>query len=173
MRSKEQPRKPELFVGIDQSYSGFGLVVLDENGKLVKTKLWSFPPMDSDGERLFKIWVTFSAYFYDILAGYGDFEEVRSVGIEDVHVAMEDYAYGKTFNREKMGELGGIVKAAIFGNDKMVTTVPPRSLKKFLTGKGTAKKEDMVTAVQKLEPSITNHNLADAYGLAYMLYSQK
>lgn len=157
----EETLKPELFVGIDQSYSGFGLVVLDEYGSLVKTKLWKFPPMESDGERLFKISQVFSDYLFDIL---------WSVDVGDVHVAMEDYAYGKTFNREKMGELGGVVKMALYGNDKTVTMIPPRSLKKFMTGKGTASKEEMVTAVQKLEPSITNHNLADAYAIAYMLY---
>ena len=173
MNIEVELNKPELFVGIDQSYSGFGLVVLDHEGSLVETKLWSFPPMKTDGERLSKIYFTVDDYLSSLLSGYGTFSKYRNLSVDDIHISMEDYAYGKMFNREKLGELGSIVKLVIYHNDKKVTTVAPRSLKKFMTGKGTASKEDMVNAVQTLEPSITNHNLADAYGLAYMLYSQK
>lgn len=87
---------------------------------------------------------------------------------DEVHVAMEGYANGRKFNREKLGELGGIVKlshATVFGIDP--TIVPPTSLKKFVAGKGTASKNDMVKSVQaKWNKDVKNHNIADAYGLA-------
>lgn len=74
-----------------------------------------------------------------------------------------------------MGELGGIVKlahATVFGTDP--TIVPPTSLKKFVTGKGTASKDDVVKAVQsKWSNDIKNNNIADAYGLAEYMRSQK
>lgn len=144
------------WIGIDQSYSGFGVVKLDTDND-TQMDLWKFPPKDSDGMRLGDIYVNLITLFTRLQDAY-----------DEVHVAMEGYANGRTFNREKMGELGGIVKlshATVFGTDP--TIVPPTSLKKFVTGKGTASKDDMVSAVQsKWAKDITNNNLADAYGLA-------
>lgn len=147
--------KSIAWVGLDQSYSGFGIVVIDDQE--VQTSLWKFPPRDSDGSRLGDIYVNLVTLFTRLQDQY-----------DDVHIAMEGYAMGRTFNREKLGELGGIVKlshATVFGTDPVV--VPPTSLKKFVTGKGTASKDAMVSAVQsKWAKNITNNNLADAYGLA-------
>lgn len=147
--------KSIAWVGLDQSYSGFGIVIIDHQE--AQTSLWKFPPKDSDGMRLGDIYVNLITLFTRLQDSY-----------DEVHIAMEGYANGRTFNREKMGELGGIVKlshATVFGTDP--TIVPPTSLKKFVTGKGTASKDDMVSAVQsKWAKDITNNNIADAYGLA-------
>ncbi len=156
--------KSKAWVGLDQSYSGFGVVKLDNEGD-VQTALWKFPPTESDGMRLGDINVTLITLFTQLQDAY-----------DEVHVAMEGYANGRTFNREKMGELGGVVKlshATVFGTDP--TVVPPTSLKKFVTGKGTASKDDMVKAVQtKWANDVKNNNIADAYGLAeYMRDSTK
>ncbi len=155
--------KSIAWVGLDQSYSGFGVVKLDSDGD-TQTTLWKFPPMDSDGMRLGNINVTLITLFTQLQDQY-----------DEVHVAMEGYANGRTFNREKMGELGGIVKlshATVFGVDP--TVLPPTSLKKFVTGKGTASKTDMINAVQsKWSKDVTNNNIADAYGLAEYMRSEK
>lgn len=150
------------WVGLDQSYSGFGIVIITPH--VADNTLWKFPPKDSDGMRLGDIYVNLIQLFTELQDSF-----------EEVHIAMEGYANGRTFNREKMGELGGIVKlahATVFGTDP--TVVPPTSLKKFVTGKGTASKDDMVKAVQsKWSPDVTNNNIADAYGLAEYMRSQK
>ncbi len=155
--------KSIAWVGLDQSYSGFGVVKLDSDGD-TQTTLWKFPPKDSDGMRLGDINVMLVTLFLQLQDEY-----------DEVHIAMEGYANGRTFNREKMGELGGIVKlshATVFGKDP--TVVQPTSLKKFVTGKGTASKDDMVAAVQsKWNKSITNNNIADAYGLAEYARNEK
>ncbi len=154
--------RTQAWVGLDQSYSGFGIVIIDPFG--TESLLWKFPPKDSDGMRLGDIYVSLITIFTRCQDAY-----------DDVHIAMEGYANGRTFNREKMGELGGIVKlahATVFGTDP--TVVPPTSLKKFVTGKGTASKDDMVKAVQsKWSKDVKNNNIADAYGLAEYMRSQK
>jgi Holliday junction resolvasome RuvABC endonuclease subunit len=152
--------KSIAWVGLDQSYSGFGIVIIDQFG--TESLLWKFPPTNSDGSRLGEIYVSLVTIFTRCQDAY-----------DEVHIAMEGYANGRTFNREKMGELGGVVKmshATVFGTDP--TVLPPTSLKKFVTGKGTASKDDMVKAVQeKWAPDIKNNNIADAYGLAeYMRF---
>lgn len=155
--------KSIAWIGLDQSYSGFGVVKLDNEGD-TQTQLWKFPPKGSDGMRLGDIYVILVTFFTQCQNAY-----------DEVHVAMEGYANGRTFNREKMGELGGIVKmshATVFGTDP--TILPPTSLKKFVTGKGTASKDDMVSAVQsKWSKDVTNNNIADAYGLAVYMKTQK
>lgn len=158
------PTKPEsLYIGVDQSYSGFGLVVLDNNGHCHQKSLLKYPlsKFKDEAERLVKI--------YDDLIMY--FAIHQSSGAE-IHIGMEGYAYGAKLNREKLGELGGIVKLTsklVF--DKNPQTIQPTALKQFIGGSGKASKEDMVSAIQQLDPEITDHNLADAYGISYMLYS--
>jgi len=154
------PKPKSLFIGIDQSYGGFGLVVFNEKGEVADKQLLKFKKTDGDGERLLIIFDYLNHLFWNLVLS-----EIP------VKMAMEGYAYGAKLNREKMGELGGIVKTAWYdATKKEAIIVAPTELKKFMTGKGNASKADMVAAVQKLEPDITDHNLADAYGLAYMIY---
>jgi Holliday junction resolvasome RuvABC endonuclease subunit len=87
-----------------------------------------------------------------------------------IHIGMEGYAYGAKLNREKLGELGGVVKLTsnlVFGITP--TSIAPTALKSFIAGSGKASKEAMVESIQQLDPEITDHNLADAYGIAFML----
>lgn len=161
-----EPRKPEsLFIGIDQSYSGFGLVVLDETGHCHQKSLLKYPlnKFKDESERLAKIYDDLIMYF-TIHQGSG----------AQIHIGMEGYAYGAKLNREKLGELGGIVKltsALVFGIHPVV--VQPTALKQFITGSGKADKADMIEAIQQFDPEITNDNLADAMGIALMLWSAK
>lgn len=146
--------KPETFIGIDQSYSGFGLVVLRENDEDIN--LWKFPPEGSESYRLLGIYLKLYRFFV----------EERSKGAHCI-MAMEGYAHGSKFNREKLGELGGIVKLAwrsVFETDPVI--VSPTVLKKYMTGKGTASKDQMLEAARIFNPDVKNHNVADAYGLA-------
>lgn len=149
------------WVGLDQSYSGFGVVITDQFG--TESLLLKFPPKDSAGMRLGEIYVNLITIFTRCQDAY-----------DEVHVAMEGYAMGRTFNREKLGELGGVVKlahATVFGTDP--TVVPPTTLKKFVTGKGNASKKEVIAAVQsKWASDITNDNIADAYGLAQYIKAQ-
>lgn len=162
MSNESDLQQPKAFIGIDQSYSGFGLVVLSETGELLAQELWKFPSKHSDAERLLFISHRLTTYFYNVKRDYPGLE-----------MAMEGYAYGAKLNREKMGELGGVVKAAWFeATCKDPRVITPTELKKHITGKGRASKEEILAAVQITQPDIVNHNVADAYGLAHMLWSR-
>lgn len=153
--------KTRAWVGLDQSYSGFGIVIIDQFG--TESLLLKFPPKDSAGMRLGDIYVSLITIFNRCQEAY-----------DELHVAMEGYAMGRTFNREKLGELGGVVKlahATVFGSDPLV--VPPTTLKKFITGKGNASKKEVVASVQsKWDSGVKNDNIADAYGLAQYAKAQ-
>jgi Holliday junction resolvasome RuvABC endonuclease subunit len=154
-----EPHKPEsITIGIDQSYTGFGFVVLDETGHCHQKTLrkYELKKFDGEADRLSHIYtdlVCFLAYAQSLSP--------------TVKVFMEGYAYGAKLNREKLGELGGVVKLAtrhVLYSEP--TSVPPTTLKQFATGSGRATKEQMVKAAQEFDAEITNDNLADAYLLA-------
>lgn len=159
----ELPEPKALFIGIDQSYTGFGLVVLDETGHCHQKSLLKYPlnKFKDEGARLVKIYDDL-LMFFSLYANYN----------ATIHIGMEGYAYGAKLNREKLGELGGLVKLVsylVFGSTP--TSIAPTTLKSFIAGSGKASKSDMVEAIQQLDPGIEDHNLADAYGIAYLLYS--
>ena len=164
MTSDLEPLKPEaLFIGIDQSYTGFGLVVLDDKGHFHQKSLLKYPlnKFKDEGARLVKIYDDLITFF-----------AIHGNSGAEIHIVMEGYAYGAKLNREKLGELGGIVKLVsnlVLGVTP--TVIAPTALKQFVTGSGRADKQAMLTEIQKFDPEITDHNLADAYGLAYLIYS--
>lgn len=147
-------------VGIDQSYTGFGFSVDGES----KKRAFPASKFDSDVHRLASIrqWLT----------GWLVLQQNRE---EIDFVVMEGYANGAKFGRELAGELGGVVKLVVLDTIKQTPLiVPPTSLKKFVTGKGNAKKNEMLLGVYKQwGVEFSDDNQADAYalekfGLAYL-----
>lgn len=148
-----------LYVGIDQSYSGFGLVCFD--GIDHTQQLGTFLPEASDGSRLERVqdWLI---------------EQIESVQDgRPISACMEGYAPGAKFGREKAGELGGIVKLVLhqfFGVAPVM--VAPTQLKKFVTGKGQGGKNDiMLAAYKRYGVEFGNDNLTDAYVLARIAHA--
>ena len=54
-----------------------------------------------------------------------------------------------------------------------LTEYSPKEIKKFATGSGNAKKEEMVAAIQKDFPAVKDHNTADALHMLRMHLSRK
>lgn len=81
--------------------------------------------------------------------------------------AIEGYAYsakGAVFN---LGELGGVLRLALYKRNIRTIEVPPTYLKKFLTGKGTSPKNVMLKEAYRLyEIDINDDNDCDAFALA-------
>lgn len=67
-------------------------------------------------------------------------EEIRPDAI-----FIEGYSFGSKYNREMLGEFGGVLRFHIVDRAPVVVEVQPSSLKKFATGSGSAKK-DIVAA---------------------------
>lgn len=155
------------YVGIDQSYAGFALVVLDADGNLVAEHLDKFEAKThgSGIDRLLAIY----QHVFSLLSEIDDI----------THLAMEGYSAASKFGREAAGELGAIVKLAVYdyfdrcaehGDLRYPTIVQPTTLKKFATGNGTSKKNNMLLAVyKKWGYETTDDNLADAYALAQLV----
>jgi hypothetical protein len=144
-------------VGIDQSYTGFGFCVDGESKKK------SFPPgrYDSDVHRLAAIEDWFTQWL----------RLQKNAGID--LVVMEGYANNAKFGREIAGELGAVVKLATLytvGHPPLI--VPPNSLKKFVTGKGSGPKNVMIAHVyRQWNVMFSDDNQADAYALEKFGYA--
>lgn len=83
-------------------------------------------------------------------------------------VYVEGYSFGsRNSHAHALGELGGVVRLAIFETPGVeYIDVPPSTLKKYATGKGNAKKElVLVEAVKRLGYQGSDDNEADALWL--------
>ena len=83
---------------------------------------------------------------------------------------IEDYAYGMPSQRSNLttlAEVGGIIKFMLLNMGVPIFPVSPGTLKKWATGKGNAKKEDMKLAVyKKFDMEFETSDEADAFLLA-------
>ncbi len=138
------------YVGIDPSTST-GLVVLSEAGFVVmqteiKTK------SKSDPERFIEI----SEKLYRILDGWDD----------DIYI--EGFSYGsKGKGVSTQYGIGWTIRSDIKRKGHSYTEISPSALKKFATGKGNTKKENMILPIyQKWGFQHDSDNIRDAYVLA-------
>lgn len=141
----------EVYIGIDQSYSGFAISALNDTGH--RTTVYK---SDKHGiERLRDI----QAHMIEIIVNY-----------TIIDVAMEGYAFGSQM-ANMLGELGGMVKLTLLDFGIYPLIVPPTNLKKYVTGKGNGvpKSQMLLHVYKKWGVDITDDNAADAYALARLV----
>jgi len=139
-----------IFIGIDQSLNSTGYCIHDySSGELIETKGLIKPGERRGASRL--------AYIFSKLDSL-----LNPLDAAKVVLCLEGYAYnyrkGKVF---ELGEVGGIVKVCCYQNDIIPISVPPTELKKFVTGKGSASKKEMMAVLFERQDDI-----ADAKGLS-------
>lgn len=79
--------------------------------------------------------------------------------VTDVYI--EDYAFAATGRVFHIAENGGVLKYRLWLSQYQTQSISPTMIKKFATGKGNAKKEDMQVAFIKE----TNYDVKDVLGL--------
>lgn len=138
-------------MGVDTS-TKTGYVILDTEGDVVKVGVIQYKPEDNRFSR-------FSRYAQSVS---------NSVDAYDVDlVVIEGYSFGGKFNNSLQYELGACIRMRLYEDNTLFVEVAPTSLKKFVTGKGNAKKDLMLLGVYKRWDFDTeDDNEADAYGLA-------
>lgn len=84
-------------------------------------------------------------------------------------IVIEGYAYARGQGAHQIGELGGVLRLQMHLNALRYVEVAPSKLKKFVTGKGNAKKEIvMVELYKRFGVEVPTTDEADAAGLALM-----
>lgn len=159
----------KVAVGIDQSLTGFAVTAVNvDQPEAYET--WVYKSPYSGVRRLSDIrWWLMSK-----------FDFLDSNGHRVVEVAMEGTVLA-SHSALKLGELAGLVKLSIWdyfdGNLNSVIPyeeglrrplqIPPMTLKKYATGKGTAKKQEMLMQMYKRwNVEFNDDNAADSYALA-------
>lgn len=142
----------EVYVGIDQSYSGFAVTLLNKAGEHYTTV---YKAEGHGIQRLRNI----QAHLMDVLAEWTILD-----------VAMEGYAFGSQM-ANMLGELGGMVKLTLLDFGIYPLIVPPTNLKKYVTGKGNGipKSQMLLFVYKKWGVDITDDNAADSYALARLV----
>lgn len=145
-----------VVAGLDLSLRHSGLVIAETDDFAVIDDAPVLAKKLRAGERL--------QYLRDTIC-----EALDEYGVEIV--LMEGYGFGAKNKAHSLGEAGGVIKLAILEMGIPIVIVPPSVLKKFLTGKGNAKKDLMILHVYKKWAYETeDDNTADAYTLARFAY---
>ena len=144
-------------IGLDLSLTSTGIVVLAQHGEVVHAE--AICPTSKGIDRLGEIWASIADVYQ--LAVYGKRLQVRDW-------VLEGYAYGAANAVAACAELGGVVKYRL--NDTLgqsFTVVPPSTLKKYVTSKGNAQKDEMRLSVfKRWQFEHPSNDVVDAYGLA-------
>ena len=144
--------KDKVFVGVDQSYSGFAITLLS-------------------GDKYFTVVKKAEARGVQRLAELQEFlhSYIAYLNIDDA--AMEGYAFGSQM-ANMLGELGGMVKlefySSVKGAGQYPLIIPPTTLKKYVTGKGQGipKSQMILHIYKKWDAEFSDDNAADSYALA-------
>jgi Holliday junction resolvasome RuvABC endonuclease subunit len=150
-----------IYMGIDQSYSGFAITYLGEDSDY-QTSVAKFDLMGVQRLATIQDYILNSIH---IQKEYG-----RTIKA----IAMEGYAFGSQM-ANMLGELGATVKLALLkanlpNNASFPYIVPPTSLKKYATGKGNTQKNQMLLSVyKKWGIEFRDDNAADSYALAHLV----
>jgi Holliday junction resolvasome RuvABC endonuclease subunit len=160
-----------LFVGVDPSLTNTGVVLIGTDGsvlgaynsklspKVPKRSMPDFDLLRLDGIARFAV---------DAITRH-----TPKCWNCRVHVAYEDYSMHSEHRAFALGELGGVLKVALFTAFGHLVTVAPTRLKKFATGTGTATKKAMVARAATESAHLTSlpraqrtDDVCDAYFLA-------
>lgn len=143
-----------MIIGLDLSLTSTGVAVVHVDGGLysaaaIKSKLADTPRLLDIRNNLYSI--------------------LNKLPKKPTLAVLEGYAFGSQARHEAAGELGGIIKVALFLEGIPIVIVPPMTLKKFVMGKGNAQKDEMrLAAFKKWGVEFKTNDEVDAFALAQL-----
>ena len=157
------PTKGDVTIGIDQSLTGFALTVMSV-AEPTKHLTWVYKSPYFGIERL----VDIRQWFIDSLNYVED-----ELELDIVDIAMEGTVLASQAALV-LGELSATVRLAIYDlyedHRRYPLKVPPMTLKKYASGKGNAKKQEMLLQIYKRwGVEFNDDNAADSYALARLV----
>jgi Holliday junction resolvasome RuvABC endonuclease subunit len=150
---KEKNGNPR-FVGLDPSFNGTGIIILDSNGEIIEQILHKAKEGEVE-ERLLDIE-----------------KKIKIIPniprLEIVYIEGPSYSSSGAFVLQ-MGALHYLTRLIFLKKKINYKIIAPGTLKKYVAGTGVAKKELMLLKTyKKWGVEFNDNNLCDAYGLARM-----
>jgi Holliday junction resolvasome RuvABC endonuclease subunit len=161
-QEKKDERPPFVVMGLDVSLRHTGIVFLDRDGKLLSSETFENPKIEGEDSRVGG-YTPVVRHVVGLLRGV----TYKPPGMK-VIVAKEDYAFSQHSSSDTtLKELGGILLWEI---SKIVytafITVGITSAKKWMTGKGTADKDDMILATERRFGLRADEHVCDSIAVA-------
>ena len=148
-------KNERFFVGIDPSFNSTGIIILDQDGKIIEELNFSLKKYTEIEEKLIN--------FEKTISFIPSMVRLQSVYIEGpAYMASGQYVL-------QMGALHYLLRLFLYKYKINYKVIAPGTLKKFVTGKGNAKNDLILLKVyKKWGVEFEVDDLADAYGLARM-----
>lgn len=146
------------FVGIDPSTAGTGLAIIDHEGNLVEAvSLKAIKSEDDDPRR-----------FRDLA---NRLRKHMNPSID--RVLIEGFSFGsKGQGVSVMYGVGWLIRDMLNEHGFKWSEIPPKTLKKFISNNGNAKKADLIQPTKdKWGFEHKSNDVIDAYGLSRIAYS--
>lgn len=148
--------KQDVSIGIDQSLTGFAVCIVSITDPSYY-KAWVYKSDYRGVQRL----VDIANWLADKLNECDDLDwTIKDIAMEGTVLASHSAL--------ALGELSAVVKMTLWYNTEVSTPlqIPPMTLKKYASGKGTAKKQEMLLQIYKRwGVEFNDDNAADAYAL--------
>lgn len=156
-----------LFVGIDPSFSGTGLIILNSKNELLCEKLISADKIKNNPHEIEERMISIVNNISSFLEPYKN--DIKLVYIEEI-------SYGS--KGQKIAEMAALnyqIRLFLYQNNYIYKAIPPTVLKKFVTGTGRCQKNLMLLkCFKKFGIEFNDDNICDAYCLAkYALQEYK
>lgn len=156
------------FVGLDLSLNGTGIAAVNRQGSLILNQTLKPSKLTSKIKgpefrvaRLIEIRNRLDAIILNIILKNSS---------NNLLFAVEGYTYATANSAHVMGELGGVVRTMLYEHRFDYIEVSPSHVKKYATGAGNAKKEQVIAHVLKRWGLLfSTSDEADAYVLARMV----
>ena len=147
----------KLYVGIDASFSGTGVIVMDNDFKIIEQKLIGTKKRDS-------IYDIEERMLYIVKA----LEFLLKYKTDIKLVLIEGISYGSTGDgAAQLAALNYFIRIFLLQNEIPYSDVSPSKLKQFASGKGQSKKNMMLKEVyKKWGEDFDDDNICDSYVLA-------
>ena len=149
----------DFYIGIDASLTSTGIVVLDGMEQIYSKAIISSKVKGT--ERLRDLKKKTKEYMANFVLA------------QDIPVFLENYSFGSVMGGRtfSIGEWGGVLRVLLDEMGFKVTGIAPTMLKKFATGKGNSKKEQMLLQTfKRYGQEFDNNDLCDAFCMAMLCY---
>lgn len=159
--------KSSCYIGIDPSLRNFASVALDENMQVLSRLFLSKNPLPKlrGAQRLSFINEAFQQWLKEL-------PTPAVAGIEDYPYGIVHGGRGGSRSVYPLGELGGVVKLALYEANIEIFDYATQTLRKILTGKGNASKKEVMEWAEHFSGEKENEHISFALGAALKVYQE-